>query len=85
MTDVLSQLDKLVSENVTRTGRKILLILRTELSKPTKGEETELFLCSAMAPVYGKNLSQADFLNMVDKMVNFLSTFTASGSGLDIG
>ena len=81
MTDVKPQIDKLVCENVTRTGRKIQLILRTELSKPTKGEETELFLRSAMVPVYGNNLSQADFLTMVDKMVNTLFTFTASGSG----
>ena len=81
MTDVKPQLDKLVSENVTRTGRKIQLILRTELSKPTKGEDTELFLRSAMVPVYGNNLPQADLLTMVDKMVNTLFTFTASGSG----
>ena len=81
MTDVTPQLDKLVSKNVTRTCRKIQLILRTELSKSTKGEEIELFLRSAMVPVYGKNLPQADLLTMVDKMVNTLFTFTASGSG----
>ena len=81
MTDVKPQIDRFVCENVTRTGRKVQLILRTELSKPTKGEETELFLRSAMVPVYGKNLSRADFLTMVDKMVNTLFTFTASGSG----
>ena len=60
MTDAKPQFDKLVSENVTRTGRKIQLILRTELFKPTKGEETELFLRSAMVTVYGNNLPQAD-------------------------
>ena len=81
MTDVKPQIDRLVCENATRTGRKVQLVLRTQLSKPTKGEETELFLRTAMVPVYGKNLSQADFLTMVDKMVNTLFTFTASGSG----
>ena len=81
MTNVKPQLDKLVSENVTRTGRKIQLILRTGISKPIKGEETELFLRSAMVPLYGNNLPQADLLTMVDKLVNTLFTFTASGSG----
>ena len=70
MTNVKPQFDKLISENVTRTGRKIQLILRTELSKSTKGEETELFLRSPMVPVYGNNLPQADLLTVVDKMVN---------------
>ena len=81
MTDVKPLIDKLVCENVTRTGGKLQLILRTELFKPTKCEETELFLRSAMVPVYGKSLPQDDFLSMVDKMVNTLFTFTASGSG----
>ena len=39
-TDVKPQIDKLVCENVTRTGRTLQIRLRTELSKPTKGEET---------------------------------------------
>ena len=81
MTNIKPQLDKLLSENVTRIGRKIQLILRTELSKPTKGEESERFLRSAMVDVCGNTMSQANFLTMVDKMVNTLFTFTASGSG----
>ena len=40
MTDMKPQFTKLVCENVTRTSRKVQLFLRTELSKPTKGEET---------------------------------------------
>ena len=81
MTDLKPQIDKLVCENVTRTGRKVQLYLRTELSKPTKGEETELFLRSAMVPMYGNSLPQADFLGAVDKMFNTLSAFTTSESG----
>ena len=81
MTDVRPQIDQLVSENVNRTSQKMQLVLRTELSKPTNGEETELFLRSHMVPVYGNTLPQNDFLAAVDKMINTLFTFTASGSG----
>ena len=42
MTDVKPQIDQLVSENANRTGRKMQLILKVELSKPTEDEETEL-------------------------------------------
>ena len=81
MNDVKPQIDQLVSENVNHTSQKMHLVLRTELSKPTKGEETELFLRSHMVPVYGNTLPQDDFLAAVDKMINTLFTFTASGSG----
>ena len=81
MTDVKPQLDELVTENTTRNDRKMQLILRTELFKPTKGEETELFLRSAMEPVYSNNMPQADLLSAVDKMFNTPFTLTASGSG----
>ena len=81
MTDVKPQIGQLVCENVTGFGQKLHLVLRSELSKPTKGEETELFSRSAMVPVFGNYLLQSDFLSMVDKMVNTLFTFTASGSG----
>ena len=36
MIDVKPQIDQLVCENVIRTGRKLQLVLRTELSKPIK-------------------------------------------------
>ena len=81
MNDVKPQIDQLVSENVNHTSQKMHLVLRTELSKPTKGEETELYLRSHMVPVYGNTLPQDDFLAAVDKMINTLFTFTASGSG----
>ena len=81
MTNVKPQLDQLVTENVTRTGRKMQLILKVHLSKPIKGDETTLFLRSLMVPVYGTSLPQADFLAAVDKLLNTLFTFTASGSG----
>ena len=68
MTDVKPQIDQLVSENANRTGRKVQLILKVELSKPTKDEETELFLRSQMVPVYGTSLPQDDFLSGVDKL-----------------
>ena len=81
MTNVKPQLDQLVTENVTRTGRKMQLILKVHLSKPIKGDETTLFLRSLMVPVFGTSLPQADFLAAVDKLLNTLFTFTASGSG----
>ena len=81
MNDVKPQIDQLVSENVNHTSQKMHLVLRTELSKPTKGEETELYLRSHMVPVYGNTLPQDDFLAAVDKMINTVFTFTASGSG----
>ena len=34
-----------------------------------------------MVPVYGNTLPQNNFLTAVDKMINTLFTFTASGSG----
>ena len=72
MTDVRPQIDQLVTENVNRTSQKMQLVLRTELSKPTNGEETELFLRSHMVPVYGNTLPQNYFLAAVDKMINFV-------------
>ena len=36
MSNVKPQLDQLVTENVTRTGRKLQLILKVHLSKPLK-------------------------------------------------
>ena len=38
-------------------------------------------LRSQMVPVYGTSLPQDDFLSAVDKILNTLFTFTASGSG----
>ena len=81
MTDIKPQIDQLVSENVNRTARKLQLILKVELSKPTKDEETQVFLRSNMVPVYGTSLPQDDFLSAVDQLLNTLFTFTASGSG----
>ena len=81
MTDIKPQIDQLVSENVNRTGRKMQLILKVELSQPTKDQETALFLRSHMMPVYGTSLPQDDFLSAVDQLLNTLFTFTASGSG----
>ena len=81
MTDTKPQIDQLVSENVNKTGRKLQLVLKAELLKPIKEEAIEVFLRSAMTPVYGTSLPQPDFLNAVDKMTNTLFTFTASGSG----
>ena len=80
MTDVKLQNDPLVSENVNRTGRKIQLILKVGLSKAAKDEKTDFFLRSQMVPVYGTSLPQDDFLSAVDKLLNTLLTFTASGS-----
>ena len=80
MTDVKPKFDQLVSENVNRASQKMQLVLRTELSKPTNGEKTELFLRSHMVPVHGNALPQNDFLAAVAKMINTLFTFTASGS-----
>ena len=62
MTDVKPQIDQLVSENANRTGRKMQLILKVELSKPTIDEETEFLLRSQMVPVCGTSLPQDDFL-----------------------
>ena len=81
MTDIKPQIDQLVSENVKRTARKLQLILKVELSQPTKDEETQVFLRSNMLPVYGTSLPQDDFLSAVDQLLNTLFTFTASGSG----
>ena len=81
MTDIKPQIDQLVSENVNRTARKLQLILKVELSQPTKDEETQVFLRSNMVPVYGTSLPQDDFLSAVDQLLNTLFTFTASGSG----
>ena len=80
MSNVKPQLDQLVTENVTRTGRIMQLILKVHLSKPLK-ETKLLYLRSLMVPVYGTSLPQADFLAAVDKLLNTLFTFTASGSG----
>ena len=81
MTDVKPEIYQRVSENAYRTGRKLQLILKVELTKPTKDEEPELFLRSQRVPVYGTSLPQDDFLSAVDKLLNTLFTFTASGSG----
>ena len=80
MTDVKPQIGQLVSENANRTGRKMQLILKVELSKQTIDEETELLLRSQMVPVCGTSLPQDDFLSAVDELLNALFTFTASGS-----
>ena len=54
MTDVKPQIDKFVCENVTPTGRKLQLILRTELSKPRKVKRQNFssglqwYLCTAI-------------------------------------
>ena len=81
MTGPKPQIDQLVSENVNKTGRKLQLVLKVELLKPIKEEAIEVFLRSAMTPVYSTSVPQPDFLNAVDKMTNTLFTFTASGSG----
>ena len=81
MMDAKPEIDKLVSENVNENAQKMQFIARVELSKPTKGDETTLFLRSQMHPVYGMSTGQDIFFDMVDKMMNTLFTFTASGSG----
>ena len=76
MNDVKPQIDRLVCENVTRTGRKLQLVpSRLKERKQNSSSGLQWYQCTA------QNLSQADFLTMVDKMVNTLITFTASGSG----
>ena len=81
MSNLKPQLDQLVTENVTRTGREMQLILKVNLSKPIKGDETTIFLRSLMVPVYATSLPHADVLVALDKLLNTLFTFTASGSG----
>ena len=81
MTDTKPQIDQLVSENINESAQKVQLVAKVELSKPTKGDETSIFLRSDMRPVYGTSIPQDVFLAMVDKMINTLFTFTASGSG----
>ena len=81
MMDAKPQIDRLVSENVNEIAQKMQFIATVQLSKPTKGDETTLFLRSHMQPVYGMSTEQDIFLGMVDKMVNTLFTFAASGSG----
>ena len=44
MMDVKPQIDKLVAENVNENAQKLQFIAKVELSKPTKGDETTLFL-----------------------------------------
>ena len=68
MNDAKPQIDQLVSENANRRGRKLQLIFKVELSKPTK--ETELFLRSHRVPVYGTSLPQDVFPSAVDKLLN---------------
>ena len=80
LTDVKLQFDGLLSENVSRTATEIEFIAKVELFKPTKGEETSLFFHSGIQPVYNTKLPQADFLAMVEKLLNLLFTSTASGS-----
>ena len=82
MSNVKPQLDQLHTENVTRTGRKTQLFLKVYLSKPLKGDKTLLRLL--MVLVYGSSLPQAGFLAAVDKLLNTLFTFTASGSGWNL-
>ena len=68
MTDVKHQNDKLVFENVIRTGRKVQLILIP--NRPFQADQSwrKFFLLSAMEPVYGKILKNDDFLTVVDKV-----------------
>ena len=66
MTDTKPQIDQLVAENVNKTGRKLQLVLKAELLKPIKEEAIEVFLQSAMTPVYGTSLPQP-FLKATDK------------------
>ena len=81
MTDTKHQIDKLVAENVNQSAQKIQLVAKVELSKPTNGDETSIFVRSQMLPIFGTSIPQDMYLAMVDKMINTLFTFTASGSG----
>ena len=81
MMDNKKEIDSIVAENVSQTGRKIQFCATLELEKPIKEEETKVFIKSPMQIVYHQGLSQDEFLDMVDTMLFTLWTFTASGSG----
>ena len=55
------------------------------LRKPIQDEDgMKIFVRSNMQPVYKEALKEDEYLDMVEKMLATLYTFTASGSGCSI-
>ena len=82
MMDKKSEINSIILLNTIRNSQKVQFCATIELEKPIQDEEgMKIFVRSNTQPVYKEGLKEEEYLDMVEKMLTILYTFTASGSG----
>ena len=84
MMEKKAEVHRIILQNTVRNSQKVQLCATIQLEKPVQDDDDEslsIYVRSNMQAVYKEGLKNEQYLEMVEKMLATLYTFTASGSG----
>ena len=82
MMDKKAEIHRIILQNTVCNAQKVHFCATIELEKAIQDEDgMKIVVRSNMQPVYKEGLKEEEYLDMVEKMLTILYTFTASGSG----
>ena len=82
MMEKKAEILNIILLNTVRYSQKVQLCASIQLEKPIQEDDKlTIFVRSNTHPVYKEGLKDEDYLEMLEKMLATLYTFTASGSG----
>ena len=84
MMEKKAEVHRLILQNTVRNSQKVQFCATIQLEKPLQDVDDDrlsIYVRSNMQAVYKEGLKNEQYLEMVEKMLATLYTFTASGSG----
>ena len=82
MMDKKEEINNILIQNTVRNSQKVQFCATVQLEKPFPDDDgLKIFVRSNTQPVYKEGLKDEEYLEMLEKMLGILYTFTASGNG----
>ena len=82
MMDKKEEINNILIQNTVRNSQEVQFCATVQLEKPIPDDDgLKIFVRSNTQPVYKEGLKDEEYLEMLEKMLGILYTFTASGSG----